>query len=149
MTVGGVREIKFYRYGDLPWVRSVDAIQEIVIAEGVEKISAEALSECKRLELLTIPASVKTIGDGAFTFCYCGDRSVNGGKNVIWSLADGVLMFKKNPAAKFATNFSIGAVSWRAVEGNVTGVKVERGINPDKKFFDWLGGLSSDVQVSF
>ena len=149
LTVGGVREIKFYTYGDLPWVRSVDAIQEIVIEAGVEKISANAFSECKRLELLTIPASVKTIGDLAFTFCYCGDRSVNGGKNVIWSLADGVLMFKKNPDAKFATNFSIGAVSWRAVEGNVTGVKVERGITPDKRFFDWLGGLSSDVQVSF
>ena len=85
----------------------------------------------------------------AFTFCYCGDESVNGGKNVIWSLDDGVLMFKKNPDARNATNFSIGAVSWRAVEGNVTGVKVERGITPDKRFFDWLGGLSFDVQVSF
>ncbi len=146
LTVGGVREIKFYRYGELPWVGSVDAIQKIVIEEGVEKISAEAFIECTHLELLTIPASVKTIGDLAFRFCYCG---VNNGKNVIWSLDDGVLTFKKNPAAKSAMDFSIGAISWRAVEKNVTGVKVERGITPDKRFFDWLNGLSANVHVSF
>ena len=146
LTVGGVREIKFYRYGELPWVGSVDAIQKIVIEEGVEKISANAFIECTHLELLTIPASVKTIGDLAFRFCYCG---VNNGKNVIWRLEDGVLTFKKNPAAKGATDFSIGAVSWRAVEGNVTSVKVERGIIPNKRFFDWLNGLSANVQVSF
>ena len=146
LTVGGVREIPAYSYGKLPWVGSVDAIQKIVIEEGVEKISANAFIECTHLELLTIPASVKTIGDLAFRFCYCG---VNNGKNVLWSLADGVLTFKKNPAAKSATDFSIGAISWRAVEKNVTSVKVERGITPDKRFFDWLNGLSSAVQVSF
>lgn len=102
LTVGGVREIKFYRYGDLPWVRSVDAIQEIVIEAGVEKISANAFSECKRLELLTIPASVKTIGECAFRFCYCG---VNNGKNVLWSLEDGVLTFKKIPPRRVRRTF--------------------------------------------
>ena len=141
-----MREIPAYSYGKLPWVESVDAIQHIVIEEGVEKISANAFIECTHLELLTIPASVKTIGDCAFRFCYCG---VNNGKNVLWSLEDGVLTFKKNPAAKSATDFSIGAISWRAVEKNVTGVKVERGIIPDKRFFDWLNGLISAVQVSF
>lgn len=149
LTVGGVREIKFYRYGDLPWVRSVDAIQEIVIEAGVEKISANAFSECTRLELLTIPASVKTIGDMAFTFCYCGNRAVNGGKNVIWSLDDGVLTFKKNPAAKFATNFSIGVVSWRAVEKNITGFKLEAGVVPKEKFFEWLAQRDNAAQISF
>jgi len=148
LTVGGVREIKFYSYGELPWVDSVDAIQHIVIEAGVEKISANAFSECKRLELLTIPASVKTIGDCAFTFCYCGNRDVNGGKNVIWSLDDGVLTFKKNPSVRNAADFSIGAVSWRAVDKNITGVKIERGVIPDKKFFDWRKSLSRDVPVS-
>ena len=148
LTVGGVREIQFYRYGELPWVDSVDAIQKIVIEEGVEKISAEAFSECTHLELLTIPASVKTIGDFAFKFCYCGNRDVNGGKNVIWSLDDGVLTFKKNPAVRNASDCSIGVVSWRAVDKNISGVKLERDVIPDKKFFDWRKSLSRDVPVS-
>lgn len=148
LTVGGVREIKFYSYGDLPWVDSVDAIQHIVIEAGVEKISANAFAECKRLELLTIPASVKTIGDGAFAFCYCGNRAVNGGKNVLWSLDDRILTFKKNPDVRNATDLSIGAVSWRAVDKNITSVKIESGITPDKKFFDWRNGLSRNVPVS-
>lgn len=148
LTVGGVREIPAYSYGKLPWVRSVNAIQHIVIEEGVEKISANAFIECTRLELLTIPASVTTIGDCAFKFCYCGNRDVNGGKNVIWSLDDGVLTFKKNPAAKNAADFSIGVVSWRAVDKNISGVKLERDVIPDKKFFDWRKSLSRDVPVS-
>lgn len=148
LTVGGAREIPAYSYGKLPWVGSVNTIQHIVIEEGVEKISANAFSECTRLELLTIPASVKTIGDCAFKFCYCGNRDVNGGKNVIWSLDDGVLTFKKNPAARNAADFSIGVVSWRAVDKNISGVKLERDVIPDKKFFDWRKSLSRDVPVS-
>ena len=148
LTVGGVREIPAYSYGKLPWVGIVNAIQHIVIEEGVEKISANAFSECTRLELLTIPASVKTIGDFAFKFCYCGNRDVNGGKNVIWSLDDGVLTFKKNPAVRNAADCSIGVVSWRAVDKNISGVKLERDVIPDKKFFDWRKSLSRDVPVS-
>ncbi len=148
LTVGGGREIPFYRYGELPWVGSVNAIQHIVIEEGVEKISANAFSECTRLELLTIPASIKTIGDFAFRFCYCGNRDVNGGKNVIWSLDDGILTFKKNPAVRNAADCSIGVVSWRAVDKNISGVKLERDVIPDKKFFDWRKSLSRDVPVS-
>ena len=50
LTVGGMREIPAYSYGKLPRVRSVDAIQKLVIEEGVEKISANAFSECRHPE---------------------------------------------------------------------------------------------------
>jgi len=121
LTVGGMREIPAYSYGKLPRVRSVDAIQKLVIEEGVEKISAEAFIECRHPEFLTIPASVKTIGDCAFRFCCCG---VNNGKNVLWSLEDGVLTFKKKSRREGCDGLS-------------------------KRFFDWLNELSSAVQVSF
>ena len=148
LTVGGLRVIKDYSRENPPWIDNLLDIQNIVIEEGVEKISANAFLDCRRLELLTIPASVKNIGDCAFTACYCGNRLENGGRNVFWCLEDGVLIIKKNSAAKTDADFSMGSISWRAVEGNITGVKLERGIIPDKKLFDWLGKLSSDISVS-
>ena len=149
LTVGGVSEIKSYSYEATPWRDSLRDIQRIIIEDGVRKIDANAFAECTRLEQLTIPASVKTIGDGAFTFCYCGDRTINGGRNVIWSLEDGTLMIKKNPAAKNESNFSTGYETWQVVEGNITGVKIERGIVPGKNFFDWLGRMGDGVSVAF
>ena len=149
LTVGGVSEIKSYSYEATPWRDSLRDIQRIIIEDGVRKIAANAFAECTRLEQLTIPASVKTIGDGAFTFCYCGDRTINGGRNVIWSLEDGTLMIKKNPAAKNESNFSTGYETWQVVEGNITGVKIERGIVPAKNFFDWLGRMGDGVSVAF
>ncbi|MBR4642987.1 MAG: leucine-rich repeat domain-containing protein [Selenomonadaceae bacterium] len=149
LTVGGVREIKDFSKEEPPWVDSIDNIQKIVIEEGVEKISANAFIDCRRLELLTIPASVKTIGDTAFTACYCGNRLENGGRNVFWCLEDGVLIFKKNPAAKSAFDFSIDVVSWLAVEKNITGFKLEPGVVPKEKFFDRLAKRGNALHVSF
>ena len=149
LTVGGVSKIKSYSYEETPWRDSFRDIQRIIIEEGVKKISANAFAECTRLEQLTIPASVKTIGDGAFTFCYCGDRTINSGRNVIWSLEDGTLMIKKNPAAKNESNFSTGYETWQVVEGNIAGVKIERGIVPANSFFDWVNRMGDGVSVTF
>ena len=131
-----------------PWVDGLDVIQKIVFADGVRKIPARAFLNCLRLEQIEIPASVTTIGGEAFTICYCGDKSVNGGKNVFWCLEDGVLILKKNPAAD-GDNFSTGFASWRQVTKNIKSVKVERGIVPNQNFFEWLGQLNSSVPVSF
>ena len=149
LTVGGIREIKYYPYKDLPWNDNVSNIQRIVIEDGVEKIAAHAFEECTRLELVTISASVKTIGDLAFTFSYCGNRAVNGGRNVFWSLENGTLTIKKNPAVKSGADFSTGYETWEIVEKNIKAVKIERGIIPDKRFFDWLARMGNDIKVSF
>lgn len=149
LTVGGVREIKYYPYADIPWIDNLNKIQKIVIEDGVEKVAANAFIECTRLEQLIIPASVKTIGDYAFAICYCGERTVNNGKNVIWSLDDGVLMIKKNPAARCETNFATGFETWEATDKNIKGVKIERGVIPSKQFFDWLARMGNNLQVSF
>ena len=149
LTVGGVSEIKSYSYEATPWRDSFRDIQRIIIEDGVKKISARAFDDCTRLEQLTIPASVKTIGDGAFTFCYCGDRKINSGKNVVWSLDDGTLTLKKNPAAKSDVDFSTGYETWQVIEKNITSIKIERGIVPSKRFFDWLNKSGVNVSVSF
>ncbi|MBR3051692.1 MAG: hypothetical protein IKG61_09610, partial [Selenomonadaceae bacterium] len=93
--------------------------------------------------------SVKTIGDTAFTACYCGNRLENGGRNIFWCLEDGVLIFKKNPAAKSDSDFSIDVVSWLAVEKNITGFKLEPGVVPKEKFFDRLAKRGNALHVSF
>ena len=149
LTVGGVREIKKHSAEELPWLDELHDILKIVIEEGVEKIAAHAFDDCTRLEQLIIPASVKTIGDFAFTFCYCGDRKINGGKNVLWSLTDGKLIIKKNPAAKSDSDFSTGYETWNVIEKNITGVEIERGVIPSKNFFEWLARMGNDIKVSF
>ena len=149
LTVGGVRVIKDFSREEPPWLDNILDIQKIIVEEGVEKISANAFIDCKRLELLTIPASVKTIGDMAFTACFCGNRFVDGGRNVFWCVEDGVLVFKKNPAAKSDADFSTGSVSWLPVEKNITGFKFEPGIVPKEKFFEWLSKRGDALQASF
>lgn len=149
LTVGGVRVIKDFSREEPPWLDNILDIQKIIVEEGVEKISANAFIDCKRLELLTIPASVKTIGDMAFTACFCGNRFENGGRNVFWCVEDGVLVFKKNPVAKSDADFSTGSVSWLPVEKNITGFKLEPGVVPKEKFFEWLSKRGDALQASF
>lgn len=148
LTIGSVREIKDYSQEDPPWADSIENIQRIVIGEGVEKISANAFAAFYRLEHIVIPASVNTIGDFAVSFCYCGDKRIDGGQNVVWSLDDGILLLKKNPAAKSNADFSTGYAMWNVAEKNITGIKIERGVIPTRRFFEWLGRLSTNLQMS-
>lgn len=148
LYVGGISEIKDCSREEPPWIGSLSKIQKIVISDDVQKIAANAFINCINLEQLTIPYSVRTIGDFAFTFCYCGEQTVNGGKNVIWNLEDGVLMIKKNPAVKPETNFATGFDTWKVVERNIQSVKIERGVIPGKEFFNWLAHVRNGVQVS-
>ncbi|MBE8953585.1 MAG: leucine-rich repeat protein [Quinella sp. 1Q7] len=149
LTVGGVRVIKNFSAVEPPWSSSLLDILNIVIADGVEEISAHAFEDCKRLEQVTFPASVKTVGDFAFTICYCGSRLVNGGRNVFWSLNDGILTLKKNPAAKVDADFSTGFVTWLPLERNITGVKLADGVKPTEKFLTWLMRRTVGKQISF
>ena len=148
LYVGGISEIKDCSREEPPWIGSLSKIQKIVISDDVQKIAANAFINCINLEQLIIPYSVRTIGDFAFTLCYCGEQTVNGGKNVIWNLEDGVLMIKKNPAVKPETNFATGFDTWKVVERNIQSVKIERGVIPGKEFFNWLAHVRNGVQVS-
>ena len=149
LTVGGVRVIKNFSAVEPPWSSNLLDILNIVIADGVEEISAHAFEDCKRLEQVTFPASVKTVGDFAFTICYCGSRFVNGGRNVFWSLNDGILTLKKNPAAKVDADFSTGFVTWLPLERNITGVRLDDGVKPTEKFLTWLMRRTVGKQISF
>jgi hypothetical protein len=69
-----------YGFGDLPnnfdeWKESrgvssmQDAVERIVIREGITSISEWAFSGCSNLKEVTISDSIKTIGNGAFDSC--------------------------------------------------------------------------------
>ena len=137
LTVGCVREVEDYSREDPPWVADREKIQKLVVENGVKKISAHAFEHCPNLEQLELPASVTNIGDMAFPFSFCGNSEVNGGKNVFWCLEDGILTFKKNPAAT-GNDFSTGAMTWRVVDKNVRGVKLEHDIKPTGNLIEWL-----------
>ena len=47
----------------------------LTIEDGVKTIDAEAFANCEKLEAITIPWSVTTIGKGAFAGCPC-EKSV-------------------------------------------------------------------------
>lgn len=49
------------------WFQNNDAIREVILAEGVKTIAAEAFLGCSALESITIPASVVEIGENAFS----------------------------------------------------------------------------------
>ncbi|MBR6713697.1 MAG: leucine-rich repeat domain-containing protein [Selenomonadaceae bacterium] len=149
LTVGGVNKIKDYSEEVPPWNDYLRDVQRVIVEDGVTEIAAHAFSNCVALEHVTIPASLETIGDFAFTFSYCGEWNVNNRKNVIWSLERGTLIIKKNPNAANETDFSIGDIAWKDIEKNIQAVRIERGIFPAKNFFDWINRMGDGVSVTF
>ena len=147
LTVGGVRVIENFPYAQIPWLKHLHDIQRIIIGNGVEKISPHAFDDCTRLEILELPASVKTIGDMAFSVSFCG--SINGIKNVFWCLEDGVLVLKKNPDVSPAADFSTGSISWIFAEKNIRSIKIEDGVKPTGKFFEWMVQRFNGKEISF
>lgn len=147
LTVGGTYEITDYSKETPQWHDYLKTIQRIIIEDGVKKISANAFIDCIHLEHIKIPASVKTIGDLAFMISYCGERTANDGRNVIWSLDNGTLVLKKNPAASEESDFSIGEITWRAIEKNIKQIKIECGVMSGNSFFEWLWKSERDVQL--
>ena len=54
---------------EYPWKEYSDAIQTIVINNGIKDISNDAFSGCNNLSEVAIPATVVSIGDYAFASC--------------------------------------------------------------------------------
>ena len=54
---------------NLPWKSYIGSIRHVVIEEGITAIGAEAFFECKAIETIQIPKTVKSIGMQAFVWC--------------------------------------------------------------------------------
>ena len=149
LIVGGVLEIKNYSAEKPPWFDKLSEIQKVFIDDGVKIISAHAFDNCPNLAEIELPASITDIGDLAFNFAFCGNRTVNDGKNIYWCLENGILVFKKNPSIENVdADLSIGDVSWQFVDKNITGFKLADGVLPNKTFFDWFIKRSNQRRFS-
>ena len=149
LIVGGVLEIKNYSAEKPPWFDKLSEVQKVFIDDGVKIISAHAFDNCPNLAEIELPTSVTDIGDLAFNFAFCGNRTVSDGKNIYWCLENGILVFKKNPSIEnIDADLSMGDVSWQFIDKNITGFKLADGVLPNKTFFDWFIQRSNQRRFS-
>lgn len=68
LTISGSGEMYTFNTDDLlpPWYHSRSLIEEVVIKDGATTISDYAFAGCSNLTSLTMPFSMKIIGEGAF-----------------------------------------------------------------------------------
>ena len=158
--------------------KGCESLTSVTLSDGLAKICAGAFEVCESLTEIKIPDSVTEIGDNIFNGCTRLEkiyyRAGSGfedklsmgnkaqlipidaektisylSKNVFWSLDNGTLIIKKNPAAPADADFSTGCGMWQVVEKNITGIKIERGVIPDKSFFEWFYQQSQCNQLFF
>lgn len=51
------------------WFQDCNDLKKVVVSEGVEEITENAFGDCYNLTHVCLPKSVKTIGNGALSFC--------------------------------------------------------------------------------
>ena len=98
-------------------------LTSVVLNEGLEVISFEAFKDCKKLTTLTIPASVKDLGESVFENCFNLIQYKNGGAgyigNWIVTLAgDPPTVTLEDGANYVDDNVFAGAKSLKVVEMN-------------------------------
>ncbi len=70
LTISGSGKMKDYSYNVYaPWSDQREAIQKVVIKDGVTSIGDYAFANCESLTSVTIPGSVTSIGGHAFSWC--------------------------------------------------------------------------------
>lgn len=70
LTVSGTGAMYDYEYEARPgWYDSLGLITALELGEGITHIGDKAFESCYRLTSVTLPASVKSIGRGAFGVC--------------------------------------------------------------------------------
>ena len=137
-SIGGVNDIQKY-VTHPPWKEFQNSIKKIILMEGIIEIPSKAFIDCSNVEEITLPTSVKDIGDFAFRISFCGNPQSNSGRNVFWCLEDGILIIKKNPDVKDVdADFSIGIVSWKVADKNIRAFKLESDVVLNKIFLDWV-----------
>lgn len=69
LTITGTGEMKDYNTYSAPWYQYYNQITAVEISEGVTSIGKGTFFKLEKIESISIPASVETIGESAFESC--------------------------------------------------------------------------------
>ncbi len=58
-------------YGNTPWRKNDQTLEEVVLEDGIENISCNAFQDMECMTQISIPSSVTSIGASAFEECFC------------------------------------------------------------------------------
>ena len=67
LTISGNGNMGDYEAYDTPWYPFKDGIKKVVIEEGVKNVGKGAFFDCTKLTSVSLPSTLETIGEGAFT----------------------------------------------------------------------------------
>ena len=132
LTISGTGAIREYGWSNYPWNDyKENDIKSVVIGEGVTNIPGQAFWCTRKMTSVSIPASVTTIGDMAFTEC-----GIESGTNLVVTIADGSSLasiggeaFRESKLASITIPASVTTLSPWAFYGceNLTAITVEDG----------------------
>ena len=176
LTVSGTGTMDNYGIGGMPWVAYQDEIQNVVIEEGATSVGSYAFYDFPNLTQVTIPLSVASMGDQAFsdspveTSHYAGAPSqwevitqnnsgpwnstvycAKPGKNLTWSYDE------KNAALVVSGSGTMDGFStpnmpvpWESIKTQIETVKIEEGVTSvgDIAFYDCTALTSVTVPKS-
>lgn len=88
LTLSGAGDMADFECGDAPWYAQRDKLRSVVVASGVTAIGSAAFSGCGLIQELTLPATLRRIGDGAFDDTYALRRVYYEGSIAGWKAID-------------------------------------------------------------
>lgn len=65
LTISGTGRMADFAAGEAPWYPEREKIRSVTVTDGVESIGSGAFYGCTLIEEMTLPLSLKSIGDGA------------------------------------------------------------------------------------
>ena len=105
---GGMPE--YYRLSDIPWRPFRDEIKKVVIENGITSISNYAFYQCYYLTEVTLPDSLKTIGDYSFYYTALKSLTIPDG---VTSIGDSAFNYCKSLTSLTISN-SVTSIGQKA-----------------------------------
>lgn len=68
LTINGTGKLYDFEYTDDCWLSQAESIKEVVVEEGITYLGDFAFYNCENMTKVTLPSTVKKIGEGAFWY---------------------------------------------------------------------------------
>ncbi len=135
LTISGDCKMPSWKINEIPWNSYKKDIKKVVIKKGITSITSYAFNDCENLTSVTIPSTVKTIGDEAFSGTALTSVSIpNGVKSIGNSAFRHIATLKKANIPASVTSME----PWVFAETGLTDVTISNGVKTLAKgtFYD-------------